>query len=194
MKNFVFLFILLLLFSYSYAQNNIANIEKRVVSTIDSTYTNELVLIQKFVVKVPLDSVWNTFTTKKGWESAFVAIANIDFKIGGTIKSSYSKNAIIGDSTTIVNHIVNYVPKKLLTLQPEISDNFPEFMKKESKNFYNVVYFEEISSNKTKVTSYGIGYKNTKKFLSLLQFFIKGNEDSYLNLIRYLETGKKATH
>ncbi|RLD66569.1 MAG: hypothetical protein DRI84_04480 [Bacteroidetes bacterium] len=131
---------------------------------------------------------------KKGWESAFVSLAEIDFKVGGTIKTSYSKNATIGDSTTIVNHIVNYVPKKILTLQPEISENFPEFMKKESKGFYNVVYFTEISKNETRVESYGIGYKNNSKYLSLLKFFIKGNEDSYLNLINYLENGVKVKY
>lgn len=191
MKNILFLIFALLLCSYSYSQKDNTLSEKRIISRIDSTHNNEIVLIQEFMVNVPLDSVWNAFTTKKGWESAFVAISEVDLKVGGTIKSSYNKNATIGDSTTIINHIVNYVPKKILTLQAELSDHFPEFMKKDAKGFYNVIYFKAISERKTKVESYGIGYKNNPKYLSLLKFFIKGNEDSYLNLIKYLETGEK---
>lgn len=191
MKNSIITLISILSFSCAFGQNGPEVIQPRIVSTIDSTYNNEIVLIQEFTVNVPLDSVWNTFTTKKGWESAFVAIAEIDFRIGGSIKTSYNKNAIIGDSTTIVNHIVNYVPQRVLTLQPEISENFPEFMKQESNDFYNIIYFEETDNRKTKVTSFGIGYKKTPKFLSLMKFFIQGNEYSYLNLIKYLETGEK---
>ena len=187
--------ILLISFFYSstFSQKDTISIENRIVSTIDSTYKNEIVLIQEFTVNVALDSVWNAFTTKRGWESAFVAIAEIDLKMGGSIKTSYNKNAKIGDNSTIVNHIVNYVPKRILTLQPEISENFPEFMKKESKRFYNVIYFEEIEERKSKVISFGIGYKNTPKYLSLMKFFIKGNEQSYVNMIRYLETAKKVS-
>lgn len=166
MKISIFFLISILSFSYTFGQGETkTNVtQNRILSTIDSTYNNEIVLIQEFTVNVPIDSVWNTYTTKEGWESAFVAIAEIDFKINGTIKTSYDKNATIGDSTTIVNNIINYVPKKILTLQAEISENFPEFMKKEAKDFYNVIYFSEVSSHKTKVESYGIGYKNNPSF------------------------------
>ena len=101
--------ILLISFFYSstFSQKDTISIENRIVSTIDSTYKNEIVLIQEFTVNVALDSVWNAFTTKRGWESAFVAIAEIDLKMGGSIKTSYNKNAKIGDNSTIVNHIVN---------------------------------------------------------------------------------------
>jgi uncharacterized protein YndB with AHSA1/START domain len=177
---------------FAFGQNKTINEKNRIVSTIDSTYNNEIVLIQEFMVNVPLDSVWNAYTTKKGWESWAVAIAEIDLKAGGYIKSNYNKNGKIGDSTTIVTHIINYVPKQLITLQAEITDNFPEFMKKEAKDFYNVIYFEEIEEGKTKIKSFGIGYKNTPKYLSLMKFFIQANEMSLINLITYLETGKKA--
>lgn len=69
----------------------------RVKSVVDSTYVNNMILKQSFVVNVSLDSVWNAYTTKKGWESWAVAIAEIDFKINGTIKTNYNKNGKIGD-------------------------------------------------------------------------------------------------
>jgi len=186
--------VLLLCCSLCNGQDKPGPFANRVTSTIDSTRVGELVLVQKFMVNVPVQAVWDAFTTKEGWESAFVAKAEIDFRIGGVIKSSYDKNATIGDSTTIVNHIINYVPRKVLTLQAEIADNFPEFMKSEAKQFYNIVYFRAIDKTTTHVESYGVGYKNTPKYLSLLNFFVSGNDMSYVNLIKYLETGEKVKY
>ena len=177
-----------------YAQNPVNNSEKRITSVIDSTTADNLVLEQTFVVNVPLDSVWNAYTTKKGWESWAVAKAEIDFKINGIIQTNYNKDGDIGDETTITLHIINYIPKRMLTLQAELTKNFPEFMKADAKDLYNMILFEAISATKTKVTSYGIGYKNNDKYRSLMTFFIQGNEQSYHNLISYLETGKPSVN
>lgn len=191
MKKIISLFIVLCLHTYVIAQNSD---KPRVTSRVDSTYSKELVLIQEFNVNVPIDAVWNTYATKEGWESAFSAKAEVDFKVNGTIRTTYDKNATIGDNSTIILHIINYVPKKLITLQAEVSRNFPEFMKADEKDLFNVVYFEELGPQLTKVVSYGIGYKNNPKYLSLMNFFIEGNELSYNNLITFLETGKKAKY
>lgn len=160
---------------------------ERVKSSIDSTYDYEIVLIQEFSVEATVDQVWEAYTTKEGWENWAVPLAEVDLKIGGTIKTNYNPDGQIGDSTTIVTHIVNYVPRRLLTLQAEITDNFPEFMKKEAKDFYNVIYFDEVEPGRTNVKSFGIGYKNTPKYLALIKFFIPANEKTLLNLISYLE-------
>jgi len=161
--------------------------EKRIVSKIDSTNTPELVLIQELTVKSPIDSVWKAYTTKEGWESWAVPIAEVDLKVGGFIKTNYNKLGKIGDSTTIVTHIVNYVPRRLITLQAEITDNFPEFMKKEAKDFYNVIYFDELENGSTSMKSFGIGYKSTPKYLALMRYFIPANEKMLIKLIAFLE-------
>ena len=153
-----------------------------------------MVLQQSFVVSVALDSVWNAFTTKKGWEGWAAAKAEIDLKVNGTIKTNYNKSGVIGDESTITLHILNYVPKRLLTLQAELTNNFPDFMKEDEKDLYNVIHFEKIAPNETKVVSYGIGYKKNEKYMSLMKFFIQGNEQSYQNLISYLETGKPSVN
>ena len=187
MKNILIIVFTVFLTSFSFGQEKKKTEEQRVVSIIDSTNNRELVLIQEFTVNSPIDSVWNAYTTKKGWENWAVPLAEIDLKVGGFIKTNYNKAGKIGDSTTIVTYIINYVPKKLITLQAEITDNFPEFMKKEAKDFYNVIYFDETVKGKTSVKSYGIGYKNNPKYLSLMEYFIPANEKLLNNLILYLE-------
>ena len=187
MKNLI-LITIFALFSISVYSQVLDN--NRVITTIDSTNRKEIVLIQEFSINVPLDSVWNAYTTKEGWENWAVPLAEVDFKVSGLIRTNYNKQGTIGDSSTIVLHVVNYVPRKLITLQAELNAHFPEFMKKDEKDFYNLIYFEKIDRSLTKVVSYGIGYKNSPKYHKLLKFFISGNEMSYKNLIQYLETGK----
>lgn len=185
MKKTLILFLSVFLTSIAFGQ------EKRVVSKIDSTKTPELVLIQELTVKAPIDSVWNAYTTKKGWENWAVSLAEVDLKVGGYIKTNYNEQGKIGDSTTIVTHIINYVPNRLLTLQAEITDNFPEFMKDDAKDFFNIIYFHELENGDTNIKSFGIGYKNTPKYLALMDYFIPANEKTLMNLIAYLEIDVK---
>ena len=183
---FLFLVTPVILFSQNLDGTN------RVNSVVDSSDSNNMVLIQSFEVNVSLDSVWNAYTTEEGWENWAAAKAEIDFKLDGQIKTIYNKQGKIGDESTITLHIINYVPKKMLTLQAELSSNFPKFILEDEKNLYNMILFDELNPQKTLVTSYGIGYRHNDKYLSLMDFFIKGNEQSSLNLIKYLETGKKS--
>ena len=187
MKNTLLLLIAVFLTSFAFGQEIDEHSAKRVLSTIDSTHNPELVLTQQFTVHAPITAVWNAYTTKEGWESWAVPLAEVELKVGGSIKTNYNKAGEIGDSTTILTHIVNYVPLRVLTLQAEITDNFPEFMKKEAKDFYNVIYFDELEEGKTQVTSFGIGYKNNPKYLALMKYFIPANEMLLNNLISYLE-------
>jgi uncharacterized protein YndB with AHSA1/START domain len=190
MKHILLILFFTFFFSTANGQNENQPADQRITSRVDSSNNEELVLIQEFIVNVSLDSVWNAYTTEKGWESWAVPLAEIDWKVGGIIRTTYNINGVIGDSTTIVNHIINYVPHKIITLQAEITDNFPDFMKEEAEDFYNIIYFEKADEGKTTVTSYGIGYKNNEKYLSLMQFFISANKKTYKNLISYLETGE----
>lgn len=114
----------------------------------------------------------------------------IDFKIGGTIRANYTKTAKIEDPGTSLLHIINYIPNSLITLQAELTENFPAFMQKDSKHLYNIIQFETINENKTRIISYGLGYKKNKEYLQLMNFFIAANETSFMQLITYLETGK----
>ena len=74
-----------------------------------------------------------------------------------------------------------------MTLQAEITDNFPEFMKADAEHFYNLIYMDAVDEGITQVRSYGIGYKNTPKYLALMNYFIPANERTLMQLIQYLE-------
>ena len=156
-------------------------------SKTDTLPSGELMLQQEIVINTSVEKVWDAYTTPEGWEKWITPIVEMDFKINGTIKSHYDSTAIIGDKGTIVNHILNYIPQKQITMQAELNENFPAFMIGEEKNLYSIVDFEKMDENQTKLTIYGIGNKNDQQWRELLNFFIHGNEMSLNNLKKYLE-------
>ena len=160
---------------------------KEISSKVDSTAAGELILTQEVIVHASLQSVWDAYTTEAGWAKWSTPLVAMDFRVGGEIKTNYNAEGTLGDETTNTLFIRNYVPLKLLTLQADIAPNWPEFMKEEADDLYNVILFESLDEKKTRVISYGMGYKNNEKYLGLMDFFIQGNEFSYQQLKKALE-------
>ena len=169
------------------AQDASSQPNSEIKSTVDSTAAGELILTQEVLIHAPVADVWDAYSTEKGWAAWSTPLVSMDFKIGGTIKTNYNPNGTLEDETANTLYIRNYVPQQLITLQADLAPNWPEFMKEEADNLYNVTYFEAIGEKKTKLTSFGMGYKNNEKFLNLMEFFIQGNEASYQKLKEVLE-------
>lgn len=145
-------------------------------------------LTQEIIINTSVDKIWKAYTDPAEWKKWVTPVVEMDFKINGIIKSHYDSTATIGDKGTIVTHILNYIPNKQITMQAELNENFPEFMKGEEKNLYSIVELEKISEGQTKLTIYGIGYKNEQQWRDLLKFFIQGNEMTLNKLKSFLET------
>lgn len=161
--------------------------DENISSKIDTLPSGELMLTQSIIINASVDNLWKAYTTAEGWKKWVTPVVDIDFRINGTIKSNYDSTSKIGDKGTIVNHILNYIPYKQITMQAELEENFPQFMKGEEKNLYSIVYFEKLRKNKTKLIVYGIGYKNEKQWRDLLKFFIQANEMTLNKLKTILE-------
>ena len=82
---------------------------------------------------------------------------------------------------------MNYVPNKVLTLRAEISANWPEIMKRDADKMSNVILFEALSPRRTRIVSYGMGYKASKEYESLMKFFIAANKKLYGALKKAVE-------
>jgi len=179
---------ILLLFcaTSAFAQNS----DKRIKSTIETAKNGDIFLTQEVTIDVPVEKVWEAYTTSEGWQSWVAPVADVDFKIGGEVRTNYRVDGKLNDKDTIKLHIVNYVPLKILTMQAVLGENFPNVLKEREKQMYNVVTFERIDAAKTKLVSYGVGYKDSPELQKMLQFFVKANEDSYQSLLDYVEKGK----
>lgn len=151
------------------------------------TDADDLVLIQEVIINAPVDDVWQAYTTSEGWTAWVAPRAEVDLRLGGTILTSYEGE--IGGAATNRLEIVNYVPRRLLSLKPDYSPNWPDVMKNDGDRLINVVVFETQSDEVTIVKSYGIGYKDAPEYDELMGFFIQANESLYANLIQYVENG-----
>jgi len=158
-------------------------------SQVSRTDANELILIQEVSFSAPIEDVWSAYTTAEGWTAWASPKAQIDFRVGGTIRTAYQGE--IGGSNTNTLHIVNYVPERLLTLRAEVNGNWPEIMQEDAEKLSNVILFDELANDVTRIQSFGIGYTDAPEYDQMMSFFIKANESLYQNLKTYLETGAR---
>ena len=118
--------------------------------------------------------------------------AEIDLKAGGSILTQYDKSKSIRDPGTNRLTIVSYVPETMLTLQADVSANWPELLKEDAENLYNVILFEAIDERRTLIRSYGLGYGNSEGYDALLDFFAEANAGLLQDLKRYVEDGVRS--
>ncbi len=156
-------------------------------SRLVETNTSELVLIQEAVIHAPVDQVWAAFTTEKGWTAWASPQAKFDFRAGGALLTHYDPNAKIGDEGTNTLHILNYIPQRLLTLRADMEERWPQFMKEDAEKLMNVIVFDRVAANQTRILSYGVGYRDTTDYRQLLDFFIPANEGLLRKLKAHLE-------
>src|SRR2546423_14589376 len=69
------------------------------------------------VINASLEDAWAAFTTSKGLESWCVAHAEVDLRIGGAMRTTYSKDGTVGDESTIVNTYLSYDPKRMISFR-----------------------------------------------------------------------------
>jgi uncharacterized protein YndB with AHSA1/START domain len=156
-------------------------------SEVLKTDAGELVLVQELVVNAPVARVWEAYSTSQGWMAWAAPLAEVDLRIGGEIRTHYGADAKIGDPGTNVLHIVNYVPGRVLTLQAELSERWPEVMKEDAGNLMNVIVFGAEGESETRIRSYGVGYRDLPEYDKLMEFFIPANEGLLQKLKEHLE-------
>src|SRR5580765_3791325 len=73
--------------------------------------------VNEGVVNAPVEDVWKVWTTSEGYKALGVALADVDFRIGGLIRSRYSANGTLGDAETIQNRILAYEPMRMIAIR-----------------------------------------------------------------------------
>ena len=154
---------------------------------VETNAAGERTFIEEVRIHAPIDAVWAAYTTSAGMQAWAAPVVEVDLRAGGTIQSNYNPEAKIGDPGTNTLHIVNWVPKRLLTLRADISDNWPEVMKKDGDRLMNVVVFTALGPKLTQVESFGVGSGSDADYYQLLGFFAEVNAGLYKRLIQVLE-------
>lgn len=124
-------------------------------------------------VDASLQDTWDAFTTKKGIESWMVPIAEVDLRVGGTIKTNYNKEAGIGGPGTIVHHILSLEPMRMISSRFDAPENAQ--IAKIAEKSWGITYFDAIDADHTRITLVSCGYGEGPEWDRARAFFEKGN-------------------
>ena len=132
-------------------------------------------LTHEAIIDAPVAEVWKAFTTKQGLESWMAPHVEIDLRVGGTMRSTYSKDGVVGDESTIENTIISFLPQRMLSFrntgQPK---GFP--FKAQIEKTWSVLQFVPVDANKTRLTITGMGYGDDPASQQMRTFFQVGNQ------------------
>jgi uncharacterized protein YndB with AHSA1/START domain len=159
----------------------------KIESRVQKTEAGELILLHTVSIEAPVAEVWKAYTTSEGYAAWAAPVVEVDLRAGGSIRSHYDPDAKLGDPQTNRLRIVNYVPERLLTLQADVSENWPEILRADAENLYNVILFESPTPDTTRILSYGLGYRDSTEMRGLMGFFEVANATLYEGLIAQLE-------
>jgi uncharacterized protein YndB with AHSA1/START domain len=124
-------------------------------------------------INAPLTEVWRLFTTSEGFKTTSVAHAEVDLRIGGSIRTHYDATGVLGDPNTIVQEILAYEPERMLAIRArQVPADFP--FKNAMRGTWSVIYLAPAGSM-TQVRIVGLGYGDDPESLAMRDFFEKGN-------------------
>ncbi|HKE93041.1 MAG TPA: SRPBCC domain-containing protein [Povalibacter sp.] len=127
-------------------------------------------------VNAPVAEVWRVFTTAEGFKTTGAARAEVDLRVGGSIRSHYDPKGTLGDPETIVNEILAYEPERMLALR--IRQAPAGFAHRDAiEGTWTVIYFTPSGQDMTFVRIVGLGYRDTPQSQALRQFFAEGNRE-----------------
>ena len=151
----------------------------------------QLFLKQSIILDADLATSWALYTTDEGASRWMAPKVEVDLRPGGSLKSQYDATAQIGDPGTVEVRIVNYVPERLLTLQADLSELQADWLTDEVRaaqhELYNVIMFEALDDGRTRITSWGIGYRDAPGWEKMIGFFTAANEWTLGQLAKALE-------
>jgi len=147
-----------------------------------TTQTGEKVLRLEVVLPISKIEAWQLFTTDEELMKWIAPIAHIELKSGGYILTNYDETKSLSDSSSIQLNILNYIEQELLTLKVELNGNFAESVQNEDENLQEIIQFEYVSPNETKIISSMIGWGQGEEWVKTYEFFVKGNLWTYAEL------------
>jgi uncharacterized protein YndB with AHSA1/START domain len=133
------------------------------------------------VVNAPVEEVWKIFSTSEGYKTLGPALAEVDLRIGGTIRSRYRADGELGDAETIENVILAYEPPTMIATRIQKTPRtFP--FKEAWKNPWTVVTDVPLDGGRTLVRATSLGFGTDEESAAMRRFFEAGNQQTIGNI------------
>ena len=144
-------------------------------------------VVVEALVNAPVEAVWKAFTEKPVIEKWMVAKTDLELKVGGTWRTSYSKDSDLNDERSIHHTILAFDPERMLafrTIKTPKDFPYPAITRT-----WTVVYFELAGPGKTRVSTRMMGFENDEQGRAMRAFFERGNRTEMDALVKFFETG-----
>jgi uncharacterized protein YndB with AHSA1/START domain len=137
--------------------------------------------VNEGVVNAPIREVWKVWSTSQGYRVLGVALAEVELRLGGLIRSRYRADGILGDEQTIENEILAYEPPRMIAIRiRKTPANFP--FKEAWKHTWTVVTLTPLDGDRTLVRASSLGYGADPESQAMRRFFEHGNEETIKTL------------
>lgn len=138
-------------------------------------------MVMSMVVAQPLRAAWDLFTTERGIESWMVPAAEVDWRLGGTIRTSYDPEVGVGGPGTITHHILSYQPLRMYSTRFEAPAEAPPAAHT-AEATWSVVHFEPVGPDRTRVEFVSLGWGDGPDWEESRAFFEEGNAWTFRQL------------
>ena len=150
---------------------------------------DELSFVNEGVVAAPIEQVWRVWSTSDGYKALGVALADVDLRVGGLIRSRYGADGVLGDEQTIENEILAYEPPRMIAIRIRRPPaNFP--FKESWKHTWTVVTLTQLPDGRTHVRGASLGYGTDAESLAMRRFFERGNQQTIDALVAHFSQGR----
>lgn len=130
--------------------------------------------VNEGVIEAPSPTVWEVWSTAEGYRKLGVALADMEFRIGGLIRSRYRADGPLGDDQTIENRILAFEPGRMLAIQiARPPAGFP--FKEAWKHTWTVITLTPLGSTRTHLRVASMGFASDPESTAMRRFFEAGN-------------------
>ncbi|MGE5344908.1 MAG: SRPBCC family protein [Acidithiobacillales bacterium] len=132
-------------------------------------------LVTEGVVQAPVAEVWRVFSTGEGYTRLGVARAEMDFRPGGLIRSTYDAAQPLDGDAAIQTEIIAYEPMRMIATRiHRPPKGFP--FKEAWRHVWTVVSLTDLGEGRTNVRVAMMGYGPDPESQAMREFFRTGND------------------
>lgn len=146
--------------------------------------TGERMVRVETVLRQPPEQVWKWLSTVQGLQCWAAPVVQLDWRIGGSIATSYKAGVAPGGPGSITLGILNYVDNEVLTLKVKLNENFSQRLRAEDGHLQEVIQLQRLPDGGTRIVSSMLGWGKGEEWDKAFNFFIRGNEWSYKELAK----------
>jgi uncharacterized protein YndB with AHSA1/START domain len=131
-------------------------------------------LVVEGIVQAPVAEIWRVFSTAEGYAKLGVARAEMDFRPGGLIRSTYDATKPLDGEEAIQTEILAYEPMRMVATRiHRPPKGFP--FKEAWRGVWTVVTLTNLGQGRTDVRVAMMGYGADPDSQAMREFFRTGN-------------------